>query len=242
MKKILAFIRLLGVAVIIFGYLIPIILGVLMLKKDLTWTMKRRQGITQALVWWLNIRIQASGTPQDGNFLFISNHRSYLDPIVTACFVSFLPVGKAEVSQWPLIGFGAKVTGVVFVKREDKNSRLDTRNAVREALKKGHPVLIYPEGTTTDEPKMRPFRGATFQIAAEEGIAVVPIAIEYAEKTDAWIGADTFIPHFLRCFGKWRTDVFIHFGTPISESDGEVLKTKTQTVIDAQLIDFQKYR
>lgn len=239
MKKILGIVRLLGMAAIIFGYLIPIIIGVLVFKKDLMWTLRRRQNIGRALIRWLNVHIRMSGVPQDGSFLFIGNHRSYADPVIAAYYVTFMPVAKAEVSSWPLIGFGAKITGIVYVKREDKNSRADTRTAIREALKNGYPVLIYPEGSTTDEPKTRPFRVGTFQIAAEEGVPVVPITIEYGEKTDAWIGKDTFIPHFIRCFGKWRTDAYIHFGEPISERDGEVLMTRTQTAIDTQLTKFQ---
>ena len=159
---------------------------------------------------------------------------------MAACFVSFLPVAKAEVARWPLIGFGAKVTGVVYVKREDKNSRADTRNAVREALKSGLPVLIYPEGTTTDEAQTRPFRISSFQIAAKEGIPVVPMTIEYGKKSDAWIGADTFVPHFIQCFGKWQTAAFIHFGEPIFETNGDVLLQKTQTAINEHLIHFAK--
>lgn len=240
MKKIVGIIRLLGMAAIIFGYLIPIIIGVLVFKKDLMWTLKRRQNIGRALVRWLNVRIHVSGVPQDGNFLFIGNHRSYADPVIAACSVTFMPVAKAEVSRWPLIGFGAKITGIVYVKREDKNSRADTRTAIREALKDGFPVLIYPEGSTTDAPKTRPFRVGTFQIAAEEGIAVVPVTIEYGEKADAWIGADTFIPHFIQCFGKWQTEAFIHFGEPILEQDGEILMKTTQSKIDAQMAVFKE--
>ena len=151
-----------------------------------------------------------------------------------------MPVAMAEVANWPIIGFGAKVTGIVYVKRESKDSRADTRLAIRQALKDGSPVLIYPEGGTTDGLKTRPFRVGTFNIAAEEGIAVVPITIEYGDKSDVWVGADTFIPHFIRCFGKWRTDAFIHFGEPILSADGEVLMKKTQAAIDEQLINFQR--
>ena len=241
MQKILGVIRLLGMALIIIVCLVPIIIGVVVFKKNLMWTLKRRQSVARMLSWWLNTRIHVSGVPQDGNFLFIGNHRSYADPVIAACSVAFMPVAMAEVSNWPIIGFGAKVTGIVYVKRESKDSRADTRLAIRQALKDGSPVLIYPEGGTTDGLQTRPFRVGTFNIAAEEGIAVVPITIEYGDKGDVWVGADTFIPHFIRCFGKWRTDAFIHFSEPILEMDGEVLMKKTQAAIDGQLIDFQRF-
>lgn len=242
MKKILGIARLLGFLGVVFVYLIPITVGVVFFKRDLMWTLRRRQSIARALMRLLNIKIHKTGNAQDGAFLFVSNHRSYADPAVTACYVAFMPIAKAEVSKWPLVGFGAKITGVVYVKREDKNSRADTRTAVRNALRGKKPILIYPEGTTTDAAKTGPFRIGTFQIAAEEGIPVVPITIEYGLPTDAWINADTFIPHFIECFGKWQTEAFIHFGEPILETDETLLMEKTQRAIDAQLIDFQLFK
>ena len=242
MKKILGITRLLGFAAIISAYLIPITLGVVFFKRDLMWTLRRRQGIARALMRLLNIKIHASGVPQDGAFLFVGNHRSYADPAVAACYVAFMPVAKAEVSKWPLVGWGAKITGVVYVKRADKGSRADTRTAVRNALREKKPVLIYPEGTTTDAAETRPFRVGTFQIAAEEGTPVVPITIEYGLPTDAWINADTFIPHFIRCFGKWQTEASLHFGEPIVETDPTLLMEKTQSAIDTQLLVFQSLR
>jgi lyso-ornithine lipid O-acyltransferase len=227
--------RLIGIAAVIGGNLIPIIIGVVLFKKNLTWTIRQRQRIARHLVWFLNIKIHPSGTPIDGNFLFIGNHRSYIDPVIAACSVAFMPVAKAEVAGWPLIGWGAKITGIVYVKRENKQSRADTRAAVREALSAGSPVLIYAEGTTSSGTATLSFRVSTFQVAAELGISVVPISIEYGNKSDYWVGNDTFIPHFLRTFGKHQIDVWIDFGTPISDADWEQLLAKTQAVIDTTL-------
>jgi lyso-ornithine lipid O-acyltransferase len=236
MSYLLATIRFIGMALIITGYLVPIMLGVAFFGKDIAWAMRMRQRIAGSLVWFLGIKITQTGTPRNGNYLFISNHQSYVDPVVTACFVTFMPVAKAEVSKWPIIGFGAKVTGILFVKREDKTSRSDTRTSVREALKNGAPILIYPEGTTTKESKTLPFRAGTFQIAAEEGISVIPIAVRYTRQSDAWVGNDTFVPHFFRTFGHWTSPVFIHFCEPISSNDTDELVQQTQIAIDTALV------
>jgi 1-acyl-sn-glycerol-3-phosphate acyltransferase len=259
MKFTLGFIRFLGIIVIIAAYLVPIVFGVIILKKDLHWTIRKRQNIARALVRWLNIRIQLqnvppqyiwgfdyqtsdkiakpiSDTPQyKSNFLFVSNHRSYVDPVIVNCFVPTLPVAKLEVADWPLIGFGAKITGVLYVKRVDKQSRADTRAGVREALQKKFHVLIYPEGTTSDLPQCLPFRFGSFKTAIEENKGILPIAIDYGLKSDAWIGRDTFVPHFMRCFGKWSTDVKIAFGEPIYGDDAETLAEEARYWIDKQL-------
>jgi lyso-ornithine lipid O-acyltransferase len=226
--------------VIIGGNLIPVVIGVVFFKKELTWTIRQRQRIARHLVWFLNIKIHRTGTPIDGNFLFIGNHRSYIDPVVAAISVAFMPVAKAEVGNWALIGWGARMTGIIYVKRENKQSRTDTRAAVREALLKGSPVLIYPEGTTNAGNLTLPFRVSTFQAAAELGIPVVPMTIEYGDKADYWVGKDTFIPHFLKTFGKQKTEAWIDFGTPISNNDWEQLLAQTQATIDAKMSDFRQ--
>ncbi len=234
-----AIFRLLGMAAIIVAHLIPVVVGVAFFKKDVLWAIRRRQCIARALISFLNIRIEQTGSPRDGNFLFISNHQSYIDPVPTAQAVAFLPVAKAEVAKWPLLGFAAKVTGILFVTRENSESRANIRAAVRNALAKGQPVLIYPEGTTSTSPQMLPIRPGTFQIASDLGIAVVPIAIRYDDPSDAWVGNDTFIPHFLRCFAKPAVRVRLHFEAPILETDADALMEKTTAAINLKLLEWE---
>jgi lyso-ornithine lipid O-acyltransferase len=229
-----------GIGLIISIHLIPIIIGVVFFKKKLAWTLRQRQRIARHLVWFLNIKIQESGTPIDGNFLFISNHRSYADPIIAACSVAFMPVAKAEVANWPLIGWGARITGVLYVKRENKQSRADTRTAIREGLKAGDPVLIYPEGTTGSGFLTLPFRVSAFQVAAELGISVVPITLHYGDPEDSWGGKESFVKHFLHTFSKPKMNVWIDFGAPISDEDWEQLLAKTQNAINAKLVELQE--
>lgn len=231
-----------GIGAIVATHLIPIIIGVVFFKKKLAWTLRQRQRIARHIVWFLNIKIHVSGVPTDGNFLFISNHRSYADPIIAACSVAFLPVAKAEVANWPLIGWGAKITGVLYVKRENKQSRADTRTAIRAGLQAGDPVLIYPEGTTSSGVLTLPFRVSAFQVAAELGISVVPITLHYGDVEDAWGGKESFATHFLNTFGKPKMNVWIDFGAPILDANWEQLLAKTQAAIDAKIVELGEKR
>lgn len=238
MSQIRTYYRLLGMATIISLHLIPIAIGVAILKKDVMWAIRRRQRIAAALVRFLKVRVEQTGIARDGNYLYICNHQSYIDPVVKARVVAFLPVAKAEVSKWPLFGFGVKVTGILFVTRENKESRADTRAAIRKALSEGKPVLIYPEGTTSDQPRMLPLRPGAFQTAAELGVGVIPVAISYPDKSDAWVGNESFIAHFIRVFGKKELPVRLHFGEPLLERDATVLMEKTGAVIDGKLAEW----
>jgi 1-acyl-sn-glycerol-3-phosphate acyltransferase len=110
-------------------------------------------------------------------------------------------VAKAEVKKWPLVGLGADLVGTIFVKREEKSSRQETANTIRTALEQKEAVLVFPEGTTSGGPYTMPFKPRSFQAAHESGAPVQPIAIIYDSPRVAYIGDDTFLPHF---FGLFR--------------------------------------
>lgn len=209
------------------------------LRIALRW---RRKWANRSL-WMLGVRIERSGAvpgPKDGPYIFIGNHRSYIDPIALLTDVEALPVAKAEVSAWPLIGYAARVTGILYVKRESKRSRADTLGAMEEYLKKGYSVLVYPEGTTITDPKTLPFKRGAFRLAAKTGVPIVPTAIEYHDLGDAWVGDDTFIPHFMRCFGKSRTRLLLRYGQPIQGEDAKELLHKCQSWIDEQILEIRR--
>jgi lyso-ornithine lipid O-acyltransferase len=107
-------------------------------------------------------------------------------------------------------------------------------------LKSGQSVLVYPEGTTAAVGTTLPFKIGTFAIAAEENIPIVPIALEYADSSAAFVDDDLFLPHFLRVFSKKYTFIKIHFFEPIENDTAENLAKKTQELIDNQLIVWQK--
>lgn len=172
--------------------------------------------------------------------LIVSNHRSYFDPMVILKNILASPVGKKEVASWPLIGSVTKTTGVIFVNREEKTSRTQTLKEVRLVLENGFSIFIAPEGTTHIKPTTIDFRPGSFVLAAELGVPVMPVAIDYKNLDDAWIGNDTFIPHFLKCFSKWRTEIKVSYLNPIVSNNAEELISLSKNQIDQELIRFRK--
>ncbi|MFA5300346.1 MAG: lysophospholipid acyltransferase family protein [Lutibacter sp.] len=172
--------------------------------------------------------------------LIVSNHRSYFDAVVVLKDILASPIGKKEVASWPLIGNVAKATGVIFVNRENRNSRAETLKEVSDVLKNGFSIFNTPEGTTHINPTTINFKPGTFHIAAHLGVPVIPIAIDYKNLDDAWIGDDTFIPHFLKCFSKWKTEIKISYLNPIVSDNAEELISLSKSQIDQELIRFRK--
>ena len=68
----------------------------------------------------------------------------------------------------------------------------------------------------------------------------MPMAIDYADLGDAWVGDDTFIPHFLRSFGKKRTYVKIRYGKPMMSTDINYLVTESKRWIDENMLGIRQ--
>jgi len=188
----------------------------------------------------LGIRTIVYGEKPVVQGLIVANHRSYFDPIAIVNQVHAFPVGKKEVESWPLIGYLCKISGVLFVDRKCQKSRQDTAENIREVLSKGYSVINFPEGTTHILPTTVDFNYGSFVMATKIKSAVIPVAIDYKEKTDAFIGNDTFIPHFLKCFGKLTTEIKITFFPPIYSEDATFLLNTSENKIDKELIRFRK--
>lgn len=200
-----------------------------------------RRTIIRLLHKMLGIKLIVYGKETTQSGLIVFDHRSYFDPVVILKNMLAYPVGKKEVQSWPIIGGVATTTGVIFVKRELRESRKETLIKMKAVLEKGYSILIAPEGTTHIEPTTIEFRPGAFVLAAKLGVPVIPIALDYKLLTDAWIGDDTFLPHFIKCFGKWRTEIKVSYLDPLPVSDNvEELITISKKVIDAEMLRFRR--
>ena len=116
-------------------------------------------------------------TKHDG-FIF-PNHLSFLDIIL---LVSIFPVrflSKAEIANWPFIGWIARAVDTVFVNRENKESRELARQAL-ENLHTFPAVALFPEGGIYQPPtELKPFRYGAFEIAQAGNIPFIPAVFIY---------------------------------------------------------------
>lgn len=186
----------------------------------------------------LNINIQTSGAPHPKTALYVANHRSFADPIVLCRYISAFVIAKAEVKSYPIINIGAELTGVIWVNRQDNESRSKTRSRMVEVIQSGFNVLVFPEGTVSLTKHTLPFKKGTFLEAAGNNIPVVPVAIEYQSGKDLWM-KEKFIPQYFHQFSKWKTIVKISFGEPLHGSDGLKMYEEAQLWINHELTKMQ---
>lgn len=194
----------------------------------------RKAYISQMAFPILNIKVKVEGKPFDGPALYVCNHRSFSDPIVSSKFLNAFIIAKAEIADYPIINKGAEVTGIIWVKRTDRKSRANARREFVEVVKGGHNILVYPEGTVSTNKNTLPFKVGTFRGAALEGLTVVPMALEYRSEKDLWT-VHNIVGQYLRAFGKWKTETKLTFGPPLMMEDGNLLAAKCEKWINDEL-------
>lgn len=116
--------------------------------------------------------------------IYAANHASYLDALIA---LAIMPpetrfVAKKELFNVPVIGRMMQKMGYLSVDRNNLPRGLEDTVEIEAALKSGHSILIFPEGTFGYAAGLRPFRLGAFKIAAEAGVPVVPVAIRGARK------------------------------------------------------------
>ena len=182
------------------------------------------QDWTRRLLEILRVNVHHVGTPSEGGATLIAaNHISWLDiPVLgAACPSHFL--AKAEVGQWPAIGWLARQAGTLFIRRGGGHLA-SARRAIRQKLAAGRSVVFFPEGTTTRGDKVGRFYPRLFQAAMEASRPVQPVAIHYRRRGEPdtlapFVGDDTFVPHLWRLLKAPPTDVYVHWGPLLEPAD-----------------------
>lgn len=182
----------------------------------------------------LSISLTVEGSPQTRG-LVVSNHLSYLDVLLfgascgpgghggaaSGCYIF---VAKSEVRHWPLFGGLARCGGTVFVERGRGIQAAEAAQLIEGALSERVPVLLFPEGTSSDGSSVLPFRSALFEPAIRAGACVTPAAIGYRsdqsrEREIAYWGKMEFAPHLFRTLRLRGLAAEIRFGEPIVFDD-----------------------
>jgi 1-acyl-sn-glycerol-3-phosphate acyltransferase len=163
----------------------------------------------------LSMSVSACG-PVPASGLVVSNHLSHLDILLYAAAMPCIFVSKSEVLTWPMFGILARCGGTIFVERHRRHGVGDPAASVVSALKAEIPVLLYPEGTSTDGSTVLPFHSSFLQPAVSTGTPIISAAIGYAVSSGAevdlcYYGEIRFFPHLLSVLGRDGTEGRIIF-------------------------------
>lgn len=164
--------------------------------------------------------------PKDQAVLYVANHRSYFDILLTYVRVPRITgyISKIEVQRIPLLRNWMRNLHCLFLDRKDIKQGLQTILAGIDKMKSGISMCIFPEGTRNKEnDTFLPFHGGSFKLAEKSGCPIIPIALNNV--------ADIFEDHSPKIK---KTHVVIEYGEPIypNQLDKETKKNLAGYVSD----------
>lgn len=211
-------IRFILLVLFLFGYLI-LGIPVMLIEKLVGLISKdaKDHSSLRMVQWAFRVILKISGVEvtaigedrvPDEPVLFVCNHRSYFDILITYVRCRRLTgyVAKKEMLRYPLLRTWMKYLYCLFLDRHDLKEGLKTILQAIDYVKQGVSICIFPEGTRNDgeELTLLPFKDGAFKIAEKSGCAIVPVSLN---NTHAIFEAQ--MPKIR------RTHVILEYGEPI---------------------------
>lgn len=137
-------------------------------------------GFVARVLWGARIE-GVEHIPRTGPFILVSNHCSNLDPVILGWAVGNQVnrvvhfMSKVEMRSWPIIGWLASKSGVIFVRRGEAD-RAAQRLAVG-SLADGRPIALFPEGTRSRDGHLKSGKSGAAFLAMRSGAPLLPVGI-----------------------------------------------------------------
>lgn len=164
----------------------------------------------------LNIRATLHGSlPETKGVLLVSNHQSYVDILVHASLTGLRFAPKQEIRHWFLLGPYIGMSHPVWIDRKSPAKSRATLAEFEHTLALGVPLIVYPEGTTTDgQHGLLPFKSTSFEAVLREHRPVQPLITVYhvpcGTMNPAWYGDQELLPHIWQLLGLKEIQVDIY--------------------------------
>ena len=203
------------------------------------WIVDRRAALYPLALWgaktWLKAcgaRVEVTGLENiesDRQYVFVSNHRSYLD---TAALFRYAGhriglVAKKELLKVPVLGQGMSFVNIVAIDRTNPERARQSMEKAKDAMERGYSFGVFAEGTRAMPGELLPFKKGAFHLAVQTGAAIVPVAIK---NTDWMMGKRTGV--------AYPGTIEMMLGRPIETTTGKdipELMAETREFIAGQL-------
>lgn len=239
-------IRFLLIALLLFLYLllgIPVLLVEKLVEKlvakinpharDIS-CLRMVQWAFKLMLWITGADISYIGrenVPKDRAVLYVGNHNSYFDILLTYSQCPGLTgyVAKSEMLRYPLLRDWMKRLYCVFLDRSDLRAGMQMILTCIDYIKNGISICIFPEGTRSKDGQMQPFHEGSLKMAAKTGCPIIPMAISNSAQI-----FENHMPFVRPC------KVIVEYGAPVypkelSKEDQKFLGAYTQKKIQEML-------
>jgi len=172
-----------------------------------------------------NIEVKITGSPITEPALWVCNHVSWMDVLILAGDNTLDFLAKSEVADWPLVGKLVQKAGTLFVDRSNKFQAYRALPELQKRIRSGTPVVVFPEGTTSDGQTTLPFKPMFYQAAVRESLWVQPVSLRYENPDGSlssalpFIDDDSFITSLMRIVKAPKTIAHVHYLAPMTATE-----------------------
>jgi 1-acyl-sn-glycerol-3-phosphate acyltransferase len=156
-------------------------------------------------------------------------------------------VSKAEIRQWPVVGWLAQQLDTVFIQREKRSDAKRIMHELSDRLSAGELMCVFPEGTTSNGLALLPFHANMFQAAVSAAAPVQPLCIMYEDAQGRQSTAPAYIDdlsladslNLLLRGGPLTAHVYV--GEPLAAgADRRALAAQAEAIIGEALREMQR--
>ena len=173
----------LSILAVFFLFAMPPIMLAAKIKRDPDYAYPWASWGAEAWMRWSGMKIKVRGQENlaaDQSYVFISNHRSYLDTAMMFAYTGkkMGVIAKKEMLKLPVAGKFMKYVNVVAIDRTDQESAINTMKNAAEKLRSGISFGVFAEGTRAFPNELLPFKKGGFYMAIDTGFPIVPVAMK----------------------------------------------------------------
>jgi 1-acyl-sn-glycerol-3-phosphate acyltransferase len=158
------------------------------------WIINRRLWLYPLALWGAKTWLQLSGAKvvvrglenldPDRQYVFVSNHRSYLD---TAALFRYAGkriglVAKKELLKAPVLGQGMGFVNIIAIDRSNAERSRQSMEKAREVMHNGYSFGVFAEGTRALPNELLPFKKGAFHLAMQTDAPIIPVAIKNSDR------------------------------------------------------------
>lgn len=181
--------------------------------------------------------------PDNQQFLIVGNHLGMLDILVLGAVRPSMFITSVELKETPFLGQLAIMGGCLFIERRSRKQIPQEVQKIREALKSGFSVVLYPEGTSGNGEGVLPLKKTLMTAAAGTGVPILPAVINF-RKVDGvpvtyknrnqvcWWGPITFLEGLKNTFSLKKIEVDFEFCEPLFVHNEEDRREVAATIQD----------
>jgi 1-acyl-sn-glycerol-3-phosphate acyltransferase len=153
--------------------------------------------------------------------LIVANHLSYVDVLVLSRVAPLLFITSIEVKHSFGLGLITRLAGCLFVERRSRNHLKLESTTIEKVLHSRTPVVLFPEGTSSDGSGVLPFRPALFQSAIDANVPVHLFQIQYDDDAVPYHGDHSFLPHLFKLCSRKKIRASLRYLGRMSPEAGD---------------------